>query len=383
MIKKTVLPIILSIGIYFGATAQINVFEAGSANIPAEAEGMFYSLPQTVIQVDIVVNKIRKVKGPYAEYADQMLGLTQVILVNSTEYELKDIRLTAFNEPDPAKHYFIQLPQKQKDRQAVELFLSDEGILTGVGELKAPTGVKRNQTNDLSTSFPDIPELASPNVFERMDTVIKRISLDTTIIEQKFFKKTSAAKTQEQKAREASEFVLKLDESMYNLITGYQEVSYEKGTMEFMYNQMNSMKQDYLELFKGVKSVSSETFSFFFVVDKSNPTETLCRFSISKGVLPKTSASGDAVQIQAESLKLTNQVENDVSKFESLVRSSHGFYYRIPEKADLSIKMGGKTLLVSKFLINQLGVTTFLPSSSFRNIGFDHNTGTVKHVVLQ
>ena len=383
MVKKTVLSIILSVGIYFGTTAQINVLEAGSDNIPAGAEGMFYTLPQTVIQVDIVVNKIKKVKGPYAEFADQMLGLSQVILVNSTEYELKDIRLTAFNEPDPAKHYFLQLPHKQKDRQAVELFLTDEGILTGIGELKTSSGIKRNQTNDLSTSIPDIPELASPNVFERMDTVIKRISLDTTIIEQKFFKKTSAAKTPEQKAREASEFVLKLDESMYNLITGYQEVNYEKGTMEFMYNQMNSMKQDYLELFKGVKSVSSEAFTFYFVAEINDPMETLCRFSISKGILPKSAATGDAIEIQATSLKLTAQMQNDVAKFNNNARAAHGLYYRIPDKADVCVKIGGKVLIESKFFINQIGIVTFLPASSFRNIGFNYNTGTVKHVVLQ
>jgi hypothetical protein len=382
MIKKTFLALFLLV-LFTGIKAQINVSKVGSPGINNESDGLFYALPQTVIQVDIVVNKVQKVKGPFAEYADQMLGLSQVTSVNSTEFELKDIRLTAYNEADPSEYYFIQMPGKQKDRKAIELFLSGDGVISGVGALSQPGSDKKQHSIDLTTSQVDIPEFANPSVFERMDTVIKRISLDTTIIEQKFFRKTSAVKSIEQKAREASEFILKLDESMYNLINGYQEVNYEKGTMEFMYNQMNSMKQDYLELFKGVTSISSETYTFYCVVDKNNPTETLCRFSISKGILPKTASGGDAIQIQATSLNKTGALKSETEKLNLGQRETHGLYYRIPDKANVAVKVGGQVKLETPFVINQFGVITFLPASSLRNIGFDNNTGAIKRVVLE
>lgn len=382
MIKKAFLAALLLFS-FGGIQAQINVSKVGTAAIPAESDGLFYSLPQTVIQVDIIVKKIQKVKGPFAEYADQMLGLSQVTTVNSTEYELQDIRLTSYNEPDPSEYYFIQMPEKQKDRKAVELFLSDDGIIAGAGTVNETNTNKKQRSVDLSTSPVNMPEFANPSVFERTDTVIKRISLDSTIIEQKFFRKTSAAKSVEQKAREASEFILKLDESMFNLINGYQEVNYEKGTMEFMYSQMNSMKQDYLELFKGVTSTSSETFTFYYVVDKNNPLETLCRFSISKGIMPKTSVTGDFVQIQATSMNKTNSLKAETEKLNAGQRSSHGLYYRIPDKADVIVRVGGQMKLETQFVINQFGVVTFLPASSLRNISIDNNTGTLKRVVLE
>lgn len=366
-----------------GIKAQINVTKVGTSVIPTESNGLFYALPQTVIQVDIIVNKIQKVKGPFAEYADQMLGLSKVTIINSTEYELKDIRLTSYNEPDPSEYYFIRMPEKQKDQKAIELFLSDDGVISGVGTLNQSNTNKKQRSVDLSTSRIDMPEFTNPSVFERMDTVIKRISLDSTIIEQKFFRKTSAAKSVEQKAREASEFILKLDESMFNLINGYQEVNYEKGTMEFMYNQMNSMKQDYLELFKGVTNLTKETFTFYYVVDKSNPTETLCRFSISKGILPKTATSGDFVQIQATSMNKTGALKAETEKLSSGQHSSHGLYYRIPDKANVTVNVGGQMKLDARFVINQFGVVTFLPATSLRNISIDNNTGTLRRVVLE
>lgn len=374
---------VLMFAVVLGLQAQINVSKVGKQFIDPESEGIFYSLPQTVIQVDIIVNKIQKVKGPYAEFADQMLGLSQVTTVNSTEYELKDIRLTAYNQPDPEEYYFIRMPEKSKDRKAIELFLSDDGIISGMGALTPVSSEKKQKSKDLSTSEIDIPEFTNPSVFERMDTVVKRISLDTTIIEQKFFRKTSTAKSNEQKAREASEFILKLDESMYNLINGYQEVNYEKGTMEFMYNRMNSMKQDYLELFKGITSVSSESYTFYFVAGKDNTTETLCRFSLSKGILPKNATSGDLVQIAATSTNQTAALRSDIDKLNSAERSSKGVYYRIPDKAQVALKVGGQVKIETQFIINQYGIVTFAPASSLRNMTIDNNTGTLRRVVME
>ena len=367
MIKKIV-PALMLIFSLSAATAQINVIKVGSGSINANANGLFYALPQTVIQVDVVVNKVQKVKGPFAEYADQMLGLSKVTSLNSVEYELKEFRMTTFNEPDPSQYYFVQLPNKKKDRKAVDLFLSSDGVISGTMALSQPVKSKKQKTSDLSGSKIEMPEFTTPNLVERMDTVVKRISLDTTVIEQKFFRKTSTAKSVEQKAREASDFILKLDESMYNLINGYQEVNYEKGTMEFMYNRMNSMKQDYLELFKGVTSISSETYTFFYVADPNNQPQTLCKFSISKGILPVTAAAGDIIQIQSTGLNKTATLKADTDKLNASQREAHGLYYRIPDKANVAIKLGGQLKLESQFMVNQFGVVTFLPASSIRNI---------------
>jgi len=380
--KKAILIVLILVGI-LESRAQINVFKVGTPGINSNSEGLFYSLPQTVIQVDIVVNKIQKIKGPYSEFADQMIGLTQVTSSNTTEYELKDIRLNTFSEPDPSEFYYIQIPEKQKDRKSIELFLSKDGIIAGVGITNGQENEKKQKTLDLSSSTIRIPEFTNPSVFERMDTVIKRISLDSTIIEQKFFRKTSAAKSPEQKAREAAEFILKLDESMYNLINGYQEVNYEKGTMEFMYNQMNTMKKDYLELFKGITSTSNETYTFYFTPESDVPSEVLCKFSSSKGIVSKSSVSGEPVTITASSQDKAYALKSEVDKLKRGTHESHGLYYRIPERADIQVKFGDHTKLETQFLINQLGLVTFLPATSLRNIGIDNNTGTVRRVVLE
>jgi hypothetical protein len=219
MIRRSlfiIVPFLLAVQPLFG---QLDVRKVDAGSAFPSSEGFFYSLPRTGFRVDIQVKRIQKLKGPYSEFSDKYLGLSQVINVNSTEYELAAIQLSEFTEPDPEEYYFVQMTGKSKDRQEMELFLSNQGGLIGISA--ANEGTEGRKKGDFeSRSDVKIPEISNPSQFERVDTVIKRISVDTTTIEQKVFRKISAAKTTEQKAKEAADFILKLDESMFNLING-------------------------------------------------------------------------------------------------------------------------------------------------------------------
>lgn len=376
-----IVPVLLAVQPLFG---QLDVRKVDAGAVLPSSEGFFYSLPRTGFRVDIQVKRIQKLKGPYSEYADKYLGLSQVINVNSTEYELAAMQLSVFTEPDPDEYYFVQMTGKSKDRQEMELFLSNQGGLIGISA--ADEGTEGGKKGDLtSRSGVKIPEISNPSQFERVDTVIKRISVDTTTIEQKVFRKISAAKTTEQKAKEAADFILKLDESMFNLINGYQEVSYEKGTMEYMYTQMDNLKKEYLQLFKGVTGEDLETHSFTVYPDKSmlDSPVTLCKFSMSKGVTDITSSSGDLVLLELVSQDALRNIRRAVESRNNQHKDLKGVYYRIPEEALVTIKVGGRSAVESKFPVCQLGVVTFLPGTSFRNLELDNNTGGLRHVIVR
>jgi hypothetical protein len=360
---------------------QMIVTKINGAKLDSKEEGFVYSLPRTGINVDIIVKKTQKIKGPYSEYADKYLGLSQVISNNSTEYEISSIRLSTFNEPDPASYYFVRSTGKKKDCQALELFLSDRGALIGIGETRKEANKK--QDKQISASGFNIPEVPNPSLFERVDTVIRRISVDTTTIEQKVFKKIASAKTPDQKAKEAADFVLKLDESMFNLINGYQEVNYEKGTMEYMYKQMDELKDEYLELFKGITGVTTETYSFTYIPSiADNLSTTLCKFSLSKGIIDKSAPSGDLIQIEAKNLDNLNPIREFIDRRNNENKEDKGFYYRLPDEANVTVKLGGQVKIESQFTINQFGVITYLPVSSVSNLEMFNNTGGLKHVMI-
>ncbi len=384
MIKHLVLAVIVVLFSAEHLLGQLVVRKAEDAAIQPSADGFFYSLPRTGIRIDLLVKKTQKIKGPYAEFADKYLGLTQVINVNSTEYEIASVRLTSYTEADPAEFYFLQYnPGKKKEKEEIELFFNQNGSLVGVNGTAAENGIG-NQEKLIGAKGVKLPDIPNPTMFDRVDTLIRRISVDTTTIEQKVFRKISSAKTTDQKAKEAADFILKLDESMFNLINGYQEVNYEKGTMEFMYNQMDALKNEYLQLFKGITGVSSESCSFNYIPQKTDQAPTaLCKFSLSKGIMDKSSTAGDLLQIEVNRLDLAGSIRNLADQRNALTKESKGIYYRIPDQARVAVKLGGQVKIESQFLINQLGVVTYLPSGSIGNLELYNNTGGLKHVILK
>ena len=60
----------------------------------------YYYLPTTAIKVDVTVTKVREIKGYYADYAERMLGLTNIISNNRTFYRLKDVNIETVVVPD-------------------------------------------------------------------------------------------------------------------------------------------------------------------------------------------------------------------------------------------------------------------------------------------
>ena len=72
---------------------------------------------------------------------------------------------------------------------------------------------------------------------EIIDTMIRRVSIDTLVIEEKIFKRSMIEFTDQEKAQEAADKIRQIEKDKYNLLVGYQETAYSREAMEFMYEQ--------------------------------------------------------------------------------------------------------------------------------------------------
>jgi len=365
------------------AISQINVLHIGDSKVKSDKDGVFYSLPRTVLLVSLKIDKIQKIKGPYSEFADKYLGLSNCVTANSLEYELKEISVTSIAEPDPEQYYFVELDDKgSKESKAIEMYLSESGMLQDAKDLSKLKNTK--VTTSQQEPVDDFAKILNPSWFERIDTIIRKVSVDTTTIEQKVFRKASSEKTTEQKAKDAADYILKLDENKLNLLSGYQEIAYEKASIEYMCDQLDKLKAEYLALFQGLTSTSGIDISFRFIpkAGESEQTATLCKFSKMKGVTEK-SGSGDPVTIVVESEGLTNALSDYLKTQSRDEKRLHGFYYCIPDIANVSLKIGGQTKLETSFSVNQLGIITFAPTGNFSSLRLHDNTGSLKSVILE
>src|SRR5574344_1130656 len=89
----------LLLGIVLSCFSQYNVISTSKSYIPKN-QGFFYNLPKTVLQVKVTVNAELKIQGPFSEFAEQLLGLKNIVNQTQTVYKLQNIELSYAEMPD-------------------------------------------------------------------------------------------------------------------------------------------------------------------------------------------------------------------------------------------------------------------------------------------
>ncbi len=380
----------LASGIMF---AQINVMHIDNNAAPQTKDGVFYSLPRTVVKIDVKIDRIENYKGPYADFALRFLGLKNVVAANSIEFKISDITITTYPEPDPDQYYFVELGDKMaKGEKDGILSLSDAGVIIGtlqefndtVGK-SAWLGKPERMTGEADKhAFGELFKYsADVSVFEKVDTIIRKINIDTMTVERQYYKRTMVEKSPEQKAKEAADFISKIKENRFTLISGAQEVNYNKETLEYMDDQLNRMEKEYLKLFTGISVHKRLEFSYKYipVPNQINTEIPIFKFLKSKGVIDLDEQGGKVVTIKVQRVGNTNTVANYLKKAvkESKVQ---GFSYRIPELARVAVKLDEDTQEETQCMVSQLGVVTNLPAGKWR-VQFHKETGGIKGLEIQ
>lgn len=393
MKKIIVTAILLQLLMVCTVFAQINVLHIDNNAAPQTKEGIFYSLPRTVIKIDVKIDRIENYKGPYADFALRFLGLKNVVSANSIDYIISNIVITTYPEPDPDQYYFVELGDKiSKGEKAGMLSLSDAGVILGTlseanDSLNNAKYMAKPDESLADTDKDAFGELfkysADVSVFEKVDTIIRKINIDTMTVERQYYKRTIVEKSPEQKARDAADYISKIKDNRFNLISGSQEVNYNKETLEYMDIQLKTMEKEYLKLFTGVSLHKSLTFSYKYIPisNQINTEIPIFKFLKSKGVIDLDEPGGKVVTIKIQRVGNTNTVANYLKKTENETKVQ-GFFYRIPELARVTVKLDENTQEETQCLISQLGVVTNLPANKWKVL-FHLETGGIKGLEIQ
>lgn len=352
--------------------------------LPKE-DGVYYSLPKTVITVEIDISKTYKIKGQYSDYANKYLGLSTVITENSSSYSIDDIKLSDYSLPDPDQYYFAEIPNSSKKKNSILLQLSETGIISSINGFnkinsKSNSIISSDGTSE-DISKPSAQSFLNSNIMASFDTTIEKIDMDTFILQKKIIKKIYVDKTIEQKAKEAADFVMKIKEDEFNLITGYSEVNYSRETIEYMYEQLKKQEAEYLNLFTGatVTHHFKLYYSYTPVADSKNKVSIpLFVFSTKDGITDTTNKNGENILLNIEKIDSGKVLEpfNDAKLH--MKKKHHGFYYRIPEYAKVSVYYNNKTKAESEIIISQYGVVCELPAVNEIKASYYPNSGAIK-----
>ncbi len=364
ILKSGLLITLLFVGMILPAQVMVTKINPGSSQ--PGGEGFFYSLPKTVLKIDLVLQKTSRIPGPLASFASDYLGVDDVIKTSSESYQLLNATVVPSAVTDANQMYFVQLPiEKGKDERNMSFHLAENGALVSVNDNEAKAVYFQtpdvNQTYYFTEGSDGFDYLAGYNKTKKQDTIVRKISIDTVTINRFLFKTTWVDKSEKERAEEAAQQISKIREARFNLITGYHEVNFGE-SMQYMDRQLREMEQKYLDLFLGKETTSLVSETFFYTPQPGEKQSSIWR-----------SPDGETVGIELNTTVILKGLS------ESPVASPNMVFYRIPAECMVKINFGGKTYFNSLLLINQLGAISTAPLSKAK-LHFNPLTGNIMGV---
>lgn len=364
-------------------SAQISVSKIDGSFNPGSKDGLVYCLPQTLITVTLTVEQNEMLAGPLRNYAEEYLGITNVITQNGLEYSIKDIKLGTIAQADPEQYYYVSLEEKSsKENWKSNIYLNGHGMITSMKPTELSQGETDGHSNQLSQH--EVMELfrhyADLNMYAKVDTIVRTINIDTITIEDYTFRTTMTDKPLEVKAEEVAKKIQKIRDGRYNLLTGYQEVNYSEGALRFMNEELEQLEADYLRLFTGavIRNELTYTFTYLPTPESKGASVSICRLSATAGI-SEGDGQGQAVSIEINSSGSTTTITGADLNSNA---SANGLYYRIPEESIVKVSYRGNTAAQMRIPISQYGTVSALPASAI-DVEFDGNTGGLKSMKLE
>lgn len=359
-----------------------NVVKVDLNSKPSTKDGFYYNLPKNILKISIEIEKQEKIKGPYSDYAKQYFGLTNVITQNSLSYSVKNVSVETIPEIDSSQIYFVET-----NNSDLKLSFNEMGMLTDINckeikDLKTSSITESNiNQTDQSNNYPILfRKFADLNMYEKIDTIYKKVKLDTSFIIEKTFKTSLVEKPTDLKVKEIVDYLSKIKEAKFNIITGDVDAT-DKKNLEFMYNELQSQEEQYLKLFSGITINQSNLYVFYNIPEKDTnyliTKADVCKFSALKGINPEV--EGPDVENIFIQIDYRNNLSN-LYKYNALknkkTKVKHGFFYRIPAFANVSVFKENVLLYSAQKAIAQSGLVLPLPQKNV-SIKFDDKTGSV------
>jgi hypothetical protein len=319
-----------------------------------------YGLPRTVFNVTVNMERTIEKPGPYAIYAGDLLGLTNVIQNETESWSINNITVKTRDELDPSEMYVISSTTLF---QTNVLSLKKEGLILDLNpEIFYSTekqGGTKESLNDSYSTF----DLGSDEYFQmQRDTAYRRINVDSSFIRVPYIVEKKKKLTIEQLAEKAAKRLMDLRDGKHLILTGEATVFPQS---DAAINEINRMEKAYTELFAGKIQKDMFTFTYQIIPEKSMAGKPTALFQFSDLTGPVTDMKGGKpVTIEflpekkAKGLTLINttQEKPEAKKFDKL-------FYRVPEVVGVKISLGSDKLFDSRKLIYQFGEVIQLPAN--------------------
>lgn len=312
-------------------------------------QSFIYSLPQTSVTVVVEVTKTSIAKGPYAAYAKKYLKLENVVMKDTSFWDITDVKVTNSVEADPSQMYMVTF--KTFPDQVRRLFsLSNNGIVLNFGnvadEAYKSSGFAHNLYFD--------PLITEELDKEKIDTLYKTVMTDSTIVKIPIFKKQIQAKSNEELIEEAAHELIKTRKRKLKTLRGEYDYHPDGKALEVMVTELSKYEEQLLEMFTGKHSTEKQYFTYTIVPKATELTKELSYFSGAKGIQNEKAFKSSALSVQF--------VRNQEPLQSVTPEKNKGLlYFRAPIATTVTVKLDDKNLYSIRIPVYQFGPILTMP----------------------
>jgi hypothetical protein len=340
---------------------QVKVAPMGEV-VPETTSQHLYALPQTVLKVEVTCHELRHFPGPFREYAEKYLGITEVIRQNFSLWKILDVNVTPHSELDPSMVYHVNVLKGEFAPSLLQPYM-ERGIIFDGNEL-IMEGIRgatlSGQLTGEEVRYEDLG--IESNFEERTETMYKTIVTDTSFVEVPVDRTITEQKSLAMKAREAADLLLELRTRRFELLTGDVETFPQGVAMEAALAKLDELEASYLSLFTGKTTGRIESRAWF-VVPEAGPEPSVYRlgmFSGQLGFVPDDLKEGTPVELTIGPLGMTR----DLGAYYSGRKDQAGLnelFYRLPDVAELKVRVGEEELITKRISLYQSGAVVTTP----------------------
>jgi len=317
-------------------------------NIKPNDPAIIYSLPKTVLVVEVEATKTVQKAGPYYNYSEHYLALKDVVTENKTTWEINKISIRPKTIADKNKTFILNSDPN------LYVSLTKEGVICGINT-PAPCCMKPAEKNNYVTKG-----AASDDDF-----------FNNGVLTEEQLTANSTAKMAETAAKQ----IYRIRDSRLSLITGDNDKIPSDGeSLKLMLKKLDQSEKSLVEMFAGKKIKTTVTKEIEITPDKALKNELLFRLSGLNGIVDKDDLSGSPVYITlTPSINDTPQAVTE--------KKENKFYYMLPGTAHVLISNSENKFLEDDFSIAQFGSIQALPAKVLKNkcvkIKYDPQTGSL------
>ena len=313
--------------------------------LPLEAQE--YSLPRTVLRLEVEAEQEIFYAGPYARYASKYLGIDARESDESVT-RLVSVRLEALTEADQSARYV--LPQAKEVPAFMKL--STQGLVSLGGSVPAQDewrfpAVKRSdfETRGVASNLTS----ESATLYRRDGSEGRTVSVQQQMV---------VEKSADQRAKETADIIFDLRAKRRQIVTGDTDATFSGEALGAAVAEIDRLEKEYMSMFIGYSVYRQYNKNYDVIPNKGAKNQRYIAFRVSDtdGLVEPEDIGGKPYILELQSEKIS-------APDESAAKPSKGpvVYYRIPAICTARLTDGSGVLLRTRVPVYQLGADSTMP----------------------